>query len=198
MGMIGKTTKLTLLAAFYMHRAAAGEVATEVQPWPVEQACAACVTLQFGVLEMRLPSAMIGKIFIAPGGDGGLHLLPADADIRHSLYFRSAPSYNWAQRYYQLIPPLDAQQFLDQLGTPAAEGSPWRLIRKVEQLDGAERYIKANKGKLHAYWVRAKPPNTQYLHITVDGHDRSYSVNGDLTPALYAALLANLRAAPEP
>ncbi len=196
MGLTGKVIKLVLLAVLCPCGVAA-EAAMEVQAWPDAQACSSCVTLQFGVLEIQLPAATIGKIFIAAGGDGGLHLIPADTSGGPSIYFMSVPSYNWAQRYYQLIPPTDALHFLDQLGTPAAAG-PWGTIRKVEQLDHAQRYIKASKGKLHAYWIRARPRETQYLHIAVDGHDRTYSIAGDLTPALYAALLANLRLAPEP
>lgn len=198
MGLIKNRWWLPLLASCCLSHAAAGEVTMEVQAWPAARDCTPCVTLQFGVLEMRLPAAAIGKILVLPGDEGSLHLIPASADVRHSLYFMSAPIYSWAQRYHQLIPPTDARHFFDQLGAPPSPGSPWLTIRKVEQLDHAQRYIKASKGALHAYWIRGAASNNQVLHIVVDGHDRTFSVNGNLTPALYATLLANLQVTPVP
>ena len=71
----------------------------ETVPWPSRRDCSQCLTLQFGVLEMRLPTALIDKIFVSGGDDKSLHLVPGGADIRHSLFFSSMPSERMAGKY---------------------------------------------------------------------------------------------------
>lgn len=185
-----------MLASLGMRDTAAAPIQTLVQPWPAPQTCTACITFQFGALEMRLPSAAIGKLFVSAAAGGTLHLIPAGADIRHSLFFSATPIAQWRERYRSLVPSADMPQFFDHLGSRTS--APWQIIRKAEHLDTADSYIKTSQGALHAYWIRATLPNTQYLHIVIDGQQQVYSVSGTLTPALYTLLLANLRVTPEP
>lgn len=193
---IWMTRLMLMLVCVGPQHAAAAPVQTSIQPWPVPQACAACITFQFGMLEIRLPSAAVGKLFVPAGANGRLHLIPAGADIRRSLFFSATPASMLRERYHGLIPSAEMPRFFDHLGSRTS--GPWAIARKAEHIDTADSYIKASNGPLHAYWIRATPPTTQYLHIAIDGEPLFYSISGTLTPELYAQLLSNLRLTPEP
>lgn len=191
-----------LLAGLHFSSLGADQVAMETVPWPSRRDCSQCLTLQFGVLEMHLPTALINKIFISGGEEKSLHLVPGGADIRHSLLLASTPSERLAGKYHALIPMTaeiaDAERFLDRLGRPAPATDPWSKIRKVENLEAARRYTKSSRNSIHAYWIQPAPSDTHYLHFVVDGQARLYTIMGSLTPELYEAILSNLEFRSEP
>lgn len=93
---------------------------------------------------------------------------------------------------------MPSDEFFDLLGRSARPGEPLAKIRQVEGIDIAERYVKATKGPVHAYWIQAAPQNSQHLHFVIDGTDMIYSVVGAITPQMYTAILTGLAIRPEP
>lgn len=175
------------------------QITMELQPWPESHGCPTCVPLQFGTLSMRLPSSLIGGIFVSATALAQLHIIPAGADIKTSLFFHTLPSAQIAGKYQSLIPqPMDPQLFFDQLGVAASPPNPWSKIRTVEQLDSAVKYTKTSKGATHVYWIRGGLTNAHRLYFVIDGSPLVYAVAGELTPALYDAILSNLVITPEP
>ncbi|MYN17748.1 hypothetical protein GTP81_13380 [Rugamonas sp. FT107W] len=173
----------------------ANAIALEQVEWPARASCTGCTSLQFGMLEIQLPPALIGKVFIPASMGSSVHLIPPDGDARHDVVLACMPADELAGKYGQ---KLSAHQFLNQLGRPAADADPWGKIKKVEGLDNAVRYTHAARDKVHAYWIQSTPPNSQYAYLVVDNAPDVYSLSGALTPELYAAILANLRLAPAP
>lgn len=192
-----------LLTVAQSHSCAAREVTLEVSSWPDARPCDACVTLQFGMLEMHLPIKLIGKIFIAGNESLGVHLLPKGAlDGRDSALFLSATRAAYVGKYQALglaaASSIASEEFFDLLGRPARRGDPVAEIRRIEGIDIAEHYVKTSKGSVHAYWIQAAPGNSQYVHFVIDGTDMIYSVVGAVTPQLYTAILTGLVVRPEP
>ncbi|NRR33322.1 hypothetical protein HSX11_24405 [Oxalobacteraceae bacterium] len=192
-----------VLAAAQWQTCAAREVTPETSAWPEAKPCATCVTIQFGALEMRLPIALIGKIFISGSEASTLHLLPAGAtDGRDSVLFLSATRAAYVGKYHALglasADSISAEAFFDLLGRPAPPGSGIEKIRKIESVSTAERYVKTSTGRVHAYWIQAAPGNSQYLHFVIDGADTVYTVAGAITPQLYLAILTGLAIRAEP
>lgn len=187
---------------FPLRASLANPVELEVVAWPKGAACPACLTLQFDVLEMRLPAALVDKVFVPDNDTTGLHLIPAGRDGRSSVYLMSLPAGDPAGKYARLVSlpqeMNDASTFFDQLGQVAAPFTPWATIRKIEGVDTAVRYTKATKGKLHAYWIHAAAPSSQYVYLVVDGNPLVYALAGEISPALYEAVLANLKTSPAP
>ena len=186
---------LLTVSAWLVPAYGANPVMLEQAEWPGKAGCSGCMTFQFGTLEIQLPPALIGKVFISAGMASSVHLVPSDGDARHDIVLSSTPALELAGKYGQ---KLSAHQFLDQLGQPANRTSPWAKIRKVEGLDNAIRYTHASRDKVHAYWIQSTPPNSQYAYLVIDNAPNVYSLSGALTPELYAAILANLRLAPTP
>jgi hypothetical protein len=203
MGLKGILATLTLVASAYWNPCAARDVNLEISTWPAATSCDACVTLQFGVLEMHLPTKLIGRIFVSGNESFALHLLPQGAlDGRDSALFLSATRVAYVGKYKSLglasANSMSNQEFFDLLGRPAHRDDPVAKIRKIESIDIAERYVKTSKGPVHAYWIQSAPSNSQYIHIVIDGTDTIYSVAGAITPQLYTAILAGLVIRPEP
>ena len=193
---------LTLTAALW-HPCAARELTLETSTWPEARPCDACVNLQFGVLEMRLPIRLIGRIFISGNESSALHLLPEGAlDGRDSALFLAATRSAYVGKYQALglasANSMSSEQFFDLLGSPARTGDILGKIRHIESIDIADRYIKTSKGPVHAYWIQSAPRNSQYIHFVIDGSDLIYSVVGAITPQLYTAILTGLVIRPEP
>ena len=177
-----------------MYASAGNPPELEVIAWPEAAACPSCIPLQFDVLEMRIPPSLVDRIFVSGTDATAIHLIPAGRDGRGSVYLRSLPSSEPAGKYRQLVPLAqemkDASKFFDRLGQFAAPHDPWAKIRKIEGFDNAVRYTKASKGIAHAYWIYAIPPNSQYVYLVVDGNPLVYSFSGEVSPALYDAILS--------
>jgi hypothetical protein len=203
MGLKAILVTLTLLTAAQWHPCAARDVTLEISTWPEARPCDACVTLQFGVLEMRLPIKLVGRIFISGNESFAVHLLPEGAlDGREGALLLSATRAAYVGKYQALglasANSMSNEEFFDLLGRPASRGDPVGKIRHIESIDIAERYVKTSKGPVHAYWIQAAPGNSQYIHIVIDGTDMIYSVVGAITPQLYTAILTGLAIRPEP
>lgn len=186
----------------HLHASAANLLELDVIAWPGAAPCLSCVTLQFDVLEMRIPASLVDKVFISGTDATAVHLIPAGRDGRSSVYLRSLPSSEPAGKYKQLIAlpqeMTDASKFFDRLGQLPASSGPWAKIRKIEGFDNAVRYTKASKEGMHAYWIHAIPPNSQYVYLVVDGNPLVYSFSGEISPALYEAILSHLIISPAP
>lgn len=203
MGLKVILATLTLAIASQWHPCAARDVTLEISTWPQARPCDACITLQFGVLEMRLPIKSIGKIFISGNESFSVHLLPEGAiDGRDGALFLSATRAAYVGKYQALglasANSMSNEAFFDLIGHPAADGDPMEKIRHIESIDIATRYLKTSKGPVHAYWIQAAPRHSQYIHFVIDGSDMIYSVVGAITPQLYTAILAGLAIRPEP
>lgn len=203
MGLKAILVTLTLVTAAQWHPCAARDVTLVISAWPEARPCEACVTLQFGVLEMRLPIKLIGRIFISGRESFAVHLLPEGArDGRDSALFLSATRAAYVGKYHALglasAHSMSSEEFFDLLGHPARRDDPLGKIRHIESVDIAERYLKTSKGPVHAYWIQAAPRNSQYIHFVIDGTDMIYSVVGAITPQLYTAILTGLAIRPEP
>ena len=116
----------------HLHASAADLLELDVIAWPGAAPCPACVTLQFDVLEMRIPASLVGKVFISGTDATAVHLLPAGRDGRSSVYLRSLPSNEPAGKYKQLIAlpqeMKDASKFFDRLGQSPAPSDSWARI----------------------------------------------------------------------
>ena len=196
---IGATVVGILL---HLHASAGNPPELEVVAWPEAAACPSCIPLQFDALEMRIPSSLVDKVFVSGTDATAVHMIPAGRDGRRSVYLRSLPSSEPAGKYKRLIAlpqeTKDPSKFFDRLGKFAAPSDPWAKIRKIEGFDNAVRYTKASKGMVHAYWIHAIPPNSQYVYLVVDGNPLVYSFSGEISPALYDAILSNLKISPAP
>lgn len=194
------TATATLLAASSL--ASGKEVSLEHISWPAPRHCEYCITVQFGVLELRLPHALVGKIFVPTHTSFPVHLLPRDAnDARTSVLLMGSSEGSYISKYARLKPDsvtMRAVNFFDVIGHPAAKGSVIAQVRNMEGLSDATAYTKASKGNVHAYWVRGRSGDSQYLHLVIDGSRDVYSFVGGVTPQLYDAILANLTVKPEP
>jgi hypothetical protein len=203
MGVNTKNVGLALTIGTVLFRPCfAGNVTLESRAWPAPTSCQDCITLQFGVLEMRLPTAQIEKIFISGVEPFAVHLLPKGAiDGRSGALFMSATRAAYIGKYEALgltaSMATNSEEFFDLLGHADASG-PLAKIRRIENIDDATRYIKASNGKIHAYWLQAAPHKSQYIHFVIDGNDTIYSLVGSISPRLYDAVLRNLRVFPEP
>jgi hypothetical protein len=190
---------LCLASLCHLPSSGANQVNMELEPWPEAHGCVACVPVQFGALSMHLPSALIGGIFISATAVAQLHIIPAGADIKASLFFYSLPSAQITGKYQALVRlPVDPQLFFDRLGVPASTPDPWSKIRTIEQLDTALRYTKTSKGPVHVYWLRGSLTNSHQVYFVIEGSPLVYAVAGELTPEFFNAILSNLVITPEP
>lgn len=183
-------------------QALAADPQLEVIPWPVAAPYDTGIALQFDMLEMRFPASLVHKVFVSGADATAVHLIPAGRDGKSSVYLRSLPRGEPAGKYKQLITlpqeTRDASKFFDRLGQLPAPSDAWVKIRKVEGFDNAVRYTKASKGGVHAYWIRAMPPNSQQLYLVVDGNPLVYSFSGEISATLYETILSNLKVSPAP
>lgn len=198
-----KFTVVAMLLATQMQPCSASDVTLQAVVWPSVTPCNACVTFQFGVLSMRLPADMIGRIFVSGSESSAVHLLPSGAvDARSGAVFLSATRAAYIGKYQALglasAKSMSGEAFFDLLGRPAQKDSALHTIRRIESIDAAEHYLKTSKGPLHAYWIQASPDTSQYLHLVVDGSDTIYTVAGAISPQLYSALLAGMTVQAEP
>lgn len=150
------------------------------------------MTVQFEEIEMRLPVAMVGRLFSFADA-AGLHFLPPGGPRRALLLFATAREKVIA-KYPTIDPATGAREFFNQLGSTEHSRPAW----KAEGVERAVRYTRASNGKLHVYWIQAAPGDTQSLQIVIDGSDRIYTLAGDVTPQWYDAVLSHLRVAPVP
>lgn len=150
------------------------------------------MTVQFEELEMRLPVAMMGRLFSFADASG-LHFLPPGGPRRALLLFATRRE-KVIGKYSAIDKTTSARQFFDKLGSDERYIAAW----KAEGVERAAKYTRASNGKLHVYWIEAAPGNTQYVQIVVDGGEKIYTLAGDITPEWYEAVLSNLRIAPIP
>jgi hypothetical protein len=193
---------MAALLGMYTQPCSASDVTLQSAIWPVGTPCSPCVTFQFGMLSMRLPTDMIGRIFISAGDGSAVHVIPPGADARSSAVFLSSSRASYIGKYQALglasAKSIGAEAFFDLLGRPAQKNSALDKIRHIESIASAEHFIKTSKGGLHAYWIQASPDTSQYLHIVVDGSDTIYTVAGVISPQLYRALLSGMTLQAEP
>lgn len=178
-------------------------VTLEKQRWPDAMECEACVAVQFGKLEMRLPFAEIGKILVHGSDDSALHILPKTNDPREGVLFLAVKPESLMEKYRQLgflrgQGITTNEQLFDALGQPPTGKAPFSQMRRIEHIDKADRYLKASKESLHVYWIQSFSSNSQYVYFVLDSQETVYLLTGNVTQEFYEAVLSNLRVADVP
>jgi hypothetical protein len=189
--------------------AAESDVVLEQVPWPPAKVCDACVAVQYGKLDMRLPLADIGKILVFGNGLSDLTIiLPDQAVPPKSVLFLALGPEKLLEKYRKLgflrgKRITTNEQFFEYLGSrPEARANPkkrdLRTLRSLWQLHVADRYTKASKESLHVYWIHSSRFNMQYLYFVTEGEKTVYEVSGEVSQQLYEIILSNLRVVDRP
>jgi hypothetical protein len=177
----------------------------EIEPWPAERECEACVPIQFSTLEMHLPLAEIGKIFVITlGSEAAMHLVPKSGQITEGLVLVEVPLEKGTKRRgfsaeLKQLGITTNEQFFDRLGKAANGNKTLNALRRVYDIDTAARYTKASKNGLHVYWVRPdetidpRAAQRNAIYFVSEGSDTAYLLGGPITRAFYETLLSNLR-----
>lgn len=190
-----------MVAALSLLYASPGISATTltVRDWPEARPCAHCVLMQFGTLELRMPAALVGRVYVAPNGPPGMHLLPSP-DPRRALLLFAVSRAEMIGKYGVDSTSVTAREFFDSLVN--VEG--YAVARKAEGVEKAVRYTRTTRGAsadapgVAAYLIEARAGETQTLHIAIDGDDLIYTLAGDISAPVYSAVLSRLRIVPEP
>ncbi len=160
-------------------------VTLELEPWPAQRECEACVVLQFRTLEMRIPLTEMERIISVAKG---WHFVPPSGRVGDSLTLIEA------------LPPEKAklrvandEQFFDRLGQAPESNKYVGIFRRAYNIESAIRYTKASKNGLHVYWIRASDRQWDAVYFVTEGSNTTYMLGGPITPEFYQALLANLR-----
>lgn len=174
----------------------------ESVPWPTARSCTDCAVLQFGVLEFKLPPSVTGKVYVSDMEPFAVHFLPPHSDsATRSALIMSSDRKAYVGKYEALGLPslrsLTGTQFFDRLDDRLADAVVWTKIRRIEGVENARRFTKATRPGVTVYYIESGP-NDSRVHIVVDGRDKIYSLLGDVSPAMYDALIANLAIKAEP
>ena len=151
---------LLLTCAWCSFCFAESDTALDTRSWPSSTDCTICIPVQFGLLEMQLPLAQVGKILVAGSDASPLHILPKTQDPRKGVLFLSVPSDKLLGMFQKagLLDTLDIstnEQFFDSLGKLPENNQALEKIRKLMNINTASGYTKTSKGKLHAYWIQS-------------------------------------------
>jgi len=177
---------------------AADEVTLEMRPWPAPRNCDACIPIQFGKLEMRLPISEIGKILVAGSGDSILHILPNAENAREGLLFMTVTPDRLMNVYRSsgLLKNTGIstnEQLFDAMGKPPGTNKSLAAMRRIEHLDTAQEYLKASKEGVHVYWIKSSiPGGSQRVYFVLEGERQVYMLAGNITSVFYEATLSNL------
>lgn len=194
-------THLLLFLGATLSLPAGAETFLEQARWPAPKQCVQCTVLQFGPIEMRLPAELVEKILVVGVGSHSVLLVAPGAASVTGTVLLSANRQDFVGKYAALMTDagsIDAATFLDRIGAPSTPASGLGQIRRIEGIQGAQRYVRSSKDSVHAYWVQAKRPGIGYLHLVLDGDDTIYTLAGDIDVRLCEAILGNLRRLPAP
>lgn len=141
MGMIRATQLFLLILAGMQLNPALAETTLQKLEWPAASQFRACVSLQFGVLEMTLPPGIVGKLFVATADGPVIHIMPVgarDSRTGAALLWRSREDYLAPYRALNL--PAAAQsnpeEFFDMLGQVGPLTEPVVRAKTVEDRQG--------------------------------------------------------------
>lgn len=175
----------------------AAEAALELRSWPAPVPCTPCTTLQFDRLELLLPPAVVGKVLVLSRGQGSVLLVPPSGDIGAAPLLFEVPQ----ERGFDLFRKLPfaqresirtVAQFYDAVGRPAGDDESLSVARTVALGEQARLYTKATRGRMHAYRIEDARGDVQ-VHLVIEGETFFYTLAGAVSPALYEAVLANLK-----
>lgn len=178
-------------------------VTLQQHAWPAKSKCEKCVTIQFDRLEMRLPLAEIGKILVIRGESNLFVLPPSSADKKASVDFLAMPRSMLLGRYRKLglLKGFDVrtnEQFFDLLGMQP-DTKALEILRELQGVAVAKRYIKMSKRSVHVYWIQSPlPGGSQKVYFVIDGDDMAYLLTGNVTARFLDAALSNLKIANVP
>lgn len=195
--MLGNRVWLLLSCAMLCNSVAASTVALETRPWPTEQRCDSCVTIQFVTMEFKLPLHMIGRV-LDTGGDG-LHILPPSEAPKQGVLLLAVPTAKLLGRYEQsgLLEGLDIktnEQLFDALGAAPGSNKSLAVLRRIEGIDTASRYYKVSRDSVHAYWIQSpEPGGSQNIYVVINDDETVYLLSGDITQEFLDTVLSNLR-----
>lgn len=198
MSSVGRIAWVVVLGVLSSGGCAAQQrVALESIPWPERSKCMNCVTVQFDTLEMRIPLALVGRLFVSSGNPAPLFILPKSDKTEDSVLFLALSSVEFLHKYEQagLLDEISVQttrELLDALGRANSGVEDLDTLRAVEQVVGAKRFTRASKPPFHVYWIRRPEGESQKLYISIDGEPVLYMLAGSVTPELYDAVLSGL------
>jgi hypothetical protein len=171
-----------------------------VETWPgATNECKLCVPIQFGKLDMNVPLSEIGKILVIGSDANALHILSASGGPKESVLFLTVPPRRFLKHYESigLLKNLGIktnEQLLDAMGVATGTDKKLETLRKIEEVNTANRYIKTSKGSVHVYWIQSPlPGGSQKVYFVIDGEDDMYMLAGNVTREFFEAVLTNLK-----
>ncbi len=180
---------------------AANKVTLVEVSWPDPETCDECLTLQFGVLEMRLPFSMVGKMTIIDVGFSTVSITPPSEPDKNSISFLIQEPDKLTKLFKKLgffdeHNIKDNRDFFDLIGTPPDRSKSLSSMRKAMGIDKAIRYTKMSKGPFNVYRIQANYPTEQKVYIVIDGYEEVYLFAGAVTNRFYHKILSNLKLSP--
>ncbi|WP_146749343.1 hypothetical protein [Paracidovorax anthurii] len=173
------------------------------QPWPPEQPCPGCATLQFGGLEMQFSPSLVGRFFVPTDGQPFVALAPPEQGLPQGPVIQAMEAKALRQRYqrlgifekHRLRTPL---AFYELLGDTSRQDESLDLVRKAESIADAVSYEKFSKGPLTAIRIRQSDPRLDIAYLFTDRPDIYYMVAGDMPKNLWERLLSTLKSVAVP
>ena len=149
---------------------------------------------------MQLPISAIGRIEVDGSEASALHIaLREGTELEpRAVSFLSFARNHFLKRFRDagLLDGLaitDNQALFDRLGRWSPENVALLDMRKILEIDGADRFTKASSHGLHAYRLELEAGHTQRIFPVPERGDAVYLVAGDISEVFYRALLENLR-----
>lgn len=197
--IIARVLGLLLASALFNQCLAENSVTLERQAWPAARQCDGCVPVQFGKLDMRLPLTEIGKILVINSQASALSILPRSGAAKELVMFLSVEPDMLLKRYEELgllrgLGVTTNEQLFDAIGKLPGENESLAILRKINGIAVASRYIKMSKGPVHVYWIQSPlPGNSQDVYFVIDGEETVYQLAGNVYEQFLDAVLSNLQ-----
>lgn len=182
----------------FAHGATAEGVSLEEVPWPEVAQCAPCVNVQFGKLQLHFSPHEIENLLVVNSEASPLHVFYLSPDkTTVSATFLSQRQERFAsyvQRgFFSQYGIKSNRDFFEAIGrVPDTNDSALALMRKVEGLGKAVKYLGASKGSLHVYWIQSPAGETQHVYFAIDGQDELYQLSGSISETFFQTVLGRL------
>jgi hypothetical protein len=183
---------------------AESKVALEKMKWPASNKCLKCISIQYGLLSMKIPIDDFGKIYVQDHEMQFLSIIPkAKGSINWSI-IGNMPEGERLESFRKkgLLEGFDIatnEEFFDLLGDGAVENDALVKIRHIMRISRAERYVKMSKGNLLAYWIKDGKTDSVYFFVNggMDGGD-AYQLFGNFGDGFLKRLIANIEVSNRP
>lgn len=190
----------TLLIALSLPCFAKTSATLKHQPWPQKTPCSQCLQLQFGPLDMKIPTKQFSKLLILPGVSTNINFLFNSNKPEPSAELYTIPPDKFLKMYQKAgflkgLGITTNEQLLDHLCHSPGKNKRLATIRHIERFDIASEFIKMSKGHLHAFWIKSHRHDSaaQRIFFVIDGDDTLYTIEGQLSHRFLNAILSNLK-----